>query len=269
VPWLTVKGPVLAGHYYERADLRRYVDLDLLVSPRDVSGARGALSAVGAVIEEADDKPGPWCPGADAPAELTLCGSGGVPVDLHWHLVAAAADRRRIHLPTASLLERRRTVDVGGTCVPSLDAVDTLVHVALHAGLSGGARLVWLVDIDRVVSKEPLDWAVLVDRTHDAGVGPLVGLMLHRARWQLETPVPDDVLARLGPGVSWLLAQRAIERWTPVGVARTDASALRLLTRATRRGSLASWAALAAHAMRWAGSATGGTRRARQAGGDR
>lgn len=244
IGWATVKGPVLAGHYYERTDLRRYVDLDLLVHPHEFTAALLALERIGGLVDAAD-----WPVAASAEPAEVLIEYDGVPVDLHWNLVSAAADRRRVALPSASLLERRRQVDLGCACVPTLDPVDTLVHVALHAALSGGARLVWLLDIDRVVAAG-VAWPELVRRAESAGVGPQVGLMLRRARSRLGTPVPDEVLARLGPRGSWLLGLLAVHQGTPVGIARTDTSALRLVTRATASSSARSWARLAAHALR-------------------
>ncbi len=54
VPWLLVKGPVVADVLYTRPDLRAYVDLDVLVPASHFSEAVERLEAAGARLIDAN-----------------------------------------------------------------------------------------------------------------------------------------------------------------------------------------------------------------------
>ncbi|MGN6331332.1 MAG: nucleotidyltransferase family protein [Motilibacteraceae bacterium] len=248
VPQLVVKGPVLAGHHYERPDLRRYVDLDVLVAPEDFPRALEALVDDGFSVFEDD-----WASLREVLAgELRLLRGDSV-VDLHWTLVDDSAARSRCRLPTEALFAAHRLVPVGGRSVPTTGVTDTVLHVALHAALSGAARLVWLVDLDRVVRRDEPDWDEVLREALPAGLAAQLGVVLARGRRAIGTPVPPEVLRRLGPGPAWGGLVLAVDRWSPVGTARTDSSVARLVARATRESSLSSWEAVVAKAVTRAG----------------
>lgn len=240
VEHLVVKGPVLAGHHYERPDLRRYVDLDVLVPPAGFARALESLVDDGFTVFEDD-----WSTLREVLAgELRLLRDDDV-VDLHWTLVDDSAARGRCRFPTEPLFAAQRRVRLGGTEVTTTSAVHTLLHVSLHAALSGATRLVWMVDVDRVLRRDRPDWDEVVREAAAAGIAAQVGVVLARARRTVAAPVPDEVLLTLGPGRGWRPLVSVADRWAPVGVARTDASGARMLVRATRDSDVASWAALA------------------------
>lgn len=240
VPHLVVKGPVLAGYHYERPDLRRYVDLDVLVAPVDFPRALDSLVGDGFRVFEED-----WSTLREVLAgELRLLRGRDV-VDLHWTLVDDPSARERCRFPTPELFTTHRQVTVAGSGIPTTGVPQTLLHVALHAALSGAARLVWLVDVDRVLRRDEPDWAEVVRAARAAGIAAQVGVVLARARQVVGAPVPPEVLRSLGPALPWRGVVRCGDRWAPVGTARTDASPARLLARATRESDAASWVALA------------------------
>ena len=132
-----VKGPAVAAAYPD-AD-REFVDLDVLVMPTTMLEAIAVLEAHGAQSLEHLGWPRP-----DGVGELTFGLPSGVAIDLHADLVHRADVRRDFEFSAERLLARVTTGLVLGQVVPVLDPEDTLTHVALHAMLSGGDRLVWL-----------------------------------------------------------------------------------------------------------------------------
>ena len=88
----------------------------------------------------------------------------------------------------------------------TFDAVDTTLHVALHACFAGADRLGWLVDLDRVVRAMTPDCDELVRRAETWSAGLPVGLAALRAR---------DTSAWVGGGVvSTGVAVRSLEAMT-------------------------------------------------------
>lgn len=207
VPFLVLKGPVLAAQCHDQPGLRSFSDVDVLVRRQDFVAALTTLTD-GGFTEVASNWGGFLAHGV---AEVPLADPLGI-VDLHWHPIALGSHRRDIPLDTRALFDRAVEVDVGGTDVRTLGPEDTLLHLCINAGLAGGRRLLPLVDVDRVVRRRPIDWGVLVDRAHDAGAHALGAGVLQRVGALLDTPVAPDVLEQLQPFPGWLRANRLVER---------------------------------------------------------
>lgn len=230
VPWLVVKGPVLASHY-RRTDLRSYVDVDVLVPPRELPRALELLEAAGFSALDAN-----WTLLAESMSgEVHLRTPYGGVVDLHWDLTNDSRTRRSFALRTDALFERSRTVVIGGATVRTLDAVDTLVHTAMHAARSGGDRLIWLKDLEQLVLSRDYGWDQVADRSAEHRARLPVAVMLQRSRATLGVPgLPDDVLQLIAGPTAWCLLGRVVDRASPVVRAGPDGSLARLYARALR-----------------------------------
>ena len=247
VGWLVVKGPVLAEMYYLSPGLRSSVDLDVLVAPDDLSRAVKAFEAVGFRVLD-----GNWpLLLAQRVHELRLVAPTGGAVDLHWSLVPPG-------LPEQGWPSVRQLLADGAGCTlrgrpaRTLSWPDTVAHLAVHAASSGGHRLVWTADLRRVLDADHgQGWGAVEAAATRWHSRPAVHLMLLRARRTTGLAVPADVLARLAPSRSWRRLAEAVERLTPFERVGTSRSPSRLLARACREDSRASWAEL----LRRAGSA--------------
>ncbi len=234
-----LKGPAVAIAY-DDAD-REFVDLDVLVAPDQMLEAITALEEHGAHrLEEVR-----W-PRPDGIGELTLGLPSGVAVDLHADLVHHADVRRDFCLSVESLLDRATTARIVDREVPVLDPEDTMIHVALHAVISGGDRLVWLADLDALVRLGQVSWPELLRRAHEARAALVVGVMLDRAAMVLGTPVPVDVLRGLrNRGAAWALLLRQFERRRPTAESYGRSFHGQVLVRATRDSTVSSMGTLA------------------------
>ena len=229
VPWAVVKGPVLSEAVYARPDLRDYVDLDLVVRPSGLGAALDALEDAGCVLLERN-----WRHLRSArPGEVALALPNGTRVDLHWHLLYHPSLRRQFSVPMDVILDRCRSVDIRGLAVRTLDPVDTVLALALHASLSGGHRLIWCKDIEQALRHELASWDDIVERSHAWRAARAVATMLLRARSALAVPVPDDVLAALAPRW-WRSLVRSTQKSYPVQRATAMASPVRVVARAAR-----------------------------------
>ncbi|MGI8684023.1 MAG: nucleotidyltransferase family protein [Acidimicrobiales bacterium] len=201
-PWLVMKGPVLAELHYSRPDLRSYTDLDVVVPTTAVGHALAAVEATGGYVL---DRNWPLLRELEV-GEILVRLRHGTLLDLHWHLFNVPAVRRTFRSSMAEILERSRPAVLARTAVRTLDATDTLVHLGAHATLSGGHRLVWLKDLDRVIASGPPPWDDVVATARAWGVGPAVALSLDRARRILAVPVPPGVPEALAGGRAYLAA---------------------------------------------------------------
>jgi hypothetical protein len=211
VPFLIVKGPVLAEHLYPSPDLRTYEDLDLLIPPSSFERAVDALREGGSLLIDRN-----WAlTRADTRGQLHFQLPMGTLADVHWHLLNRESVRDGFAITTDDLFERSREVDIGGRSLPTLDRVDTLLHVALHAALSGGDRLIWLKDIERALVVDQPPWDAVIERARSWKAGRSVAITLNRARRSLGAPVPDEVLDDLFASRLWRRLSDRVDHRSP------------------------------------------------------
>jgi hypothetical protein len=190
VRWAVIKGPALVEPLYGAPGRRPYADLDLLVEPSGFREILGALEGVGSPVLDRN-----WSVlNREMRGEVHLFLPGGTPLDLHWNVVNMY--RRGIWIETTELLDRAVEIDLGGIRTKTLDDADTILHLALHASVSGGDRLIWLKDIERA-STRAFRWETVVERARQWKIAGSVGLILARSRDVLGAEVPDWVPRRL------------------------------------------------------------------------
>ena len=249
VPWLVLKGRAIADRVYPRPDLRFGVDIDVLVEPASFGRAVAAAQGVGKLV----DVNWPLVHRLQV-GELRVLSRNGTTIDLHWHLLNDRLLRDRFDLPTAALIERLVPSEDG--TYRRLGPLDELVHVCLHAATSGANRLMWLVDVDRLVRHDRVDWPGLVAAARGARAAAAVALVLSRSRRVLGTPVPEPVLRQLA-GSGWAVACALAERTRADGldVVPSGPSLGRAMARSARGGLADSLATLARHGAQFVAGA--------------
>jgi hypothetical protein len=240
IPFMVVKGPVLAEVVYPRNDLRAYDDVDLVVPRRRFADAISAL--IGANCDVLDRN---WRRiRREMRGQVHMTARYGTSVDVHWHLLNRSSVRSAFRLEMDELFERARLVSLDGPQVMTLDPIDTLLHLALHAGLSGGAKLSWLKDIERAAAAEQIAWDELVRRARAWGAGEVIAVSFRRSRSLLDAPIPDGVVEALSGSRVWQTLVRGSERLSPPERPPNRPTLARAVTRATRAGLGPSVAAL-------------------------
>jgi Uncharacterised nucleotidyltransferase len=252
-PWLVVKGPVLSEFLYSRRGARIYHDIDILVRPADFKVALIALERANFhLIDPNWHFHRRWVSG-----ELRLATDGSSDIDLHWHLMISRQIRRYFRIPIPDLIERAREVRVRSVPVQTLDKVDTLIHLSMHACREGGDRLYWLKDIDQAVRNDMPNWEIVIKRAHQWQVNILVGMMLARTRSTLGTAVPDDVVRALLPG-AWRVATTTADRLFPPHRSKARGTIATLLAHGARNDLRSSAVAITSDVARMLRQIVGG-----------
>jgi hypothetical protein len=202
IPWVVLKGPVTAASF-ESPHLREFGDLDILVPGRSLADVLDVFAGIG--VDDQNHNWGPYTRYGVAEFPVFI---GGAPIDLHWHLIGLAKTRKRFNIAIDELLSRRQPVSLGGIDCYRLDTEDHLMHVALHAGLSGAGNLGLLRDVHETARSSDIDWEEFMTRSSAEGVGPLAGQVLDRCVTALGTPIPFAVSERMAPS-----SARALRRW--------------------------------------------------------
>ncbi len=177
--WLTLKGPVLSERLYPRNDLRSYADLDVLVDRADFSTAVEVMANLGGSGLETDWK----LVLHELKGELNFALSTRVVVDLHWSLLYDATLRSQFAFSDGAALEHRvRAHLLPRIDVPTLDPVDTFLHLALHACLAGGHKLSWMRDLNHAGAAAGIDFDEVARRAKAQQIGLPVGVMMGKVR---------------------------------------------------------------------------------------
>lgn len=254
---ILLKGPTLAGLLYAPGELRRYVDVDLLVASADEERASRVLRGLGFGQLVGEEELG----GHRRLHAHEWVGTAGVSVDLHRTLPGAAAPPERV---VEVLMRHTRPLEVAGAQVEALAPSALLVQVALHAAHHGPRAPRALDEVARAVAHVPLEtWELAASLAGEIDAVPAFATGVRLApggdtladRLSLTRDAPVDVALKaagappLAVGLDWLLRTSGPRAKAAllVRTAFPSPGALRLWRPLARRGRSGLVAAYATH----------------------
>ena len=213
VEHIILKGAALIPLVYSDPGLRPMADLDLFVRVADRERAKSILNKVGYECMLLERVPGfNQRFGCEDAFKHPRCSFGLV--EIHSRLVEPVFVSPR--MPDESLWARTVFVELDGVEVRVLGAEDSVLALASHAIFKHRARgkLIWFYDIDRLVRsfEARLSWPLLLELGEQLRCLLALRLALSRCVALFETPVPQDVLARLDDHRSTVF-ERAALHW--------------------------------------------------------
>ena len=150
---LLLKGPALSRLLYTPGEYRGYSDVDLLVAPDDLPGARRALSDLGytnmTAVMGVEDVAGAVHADVWARRNETI---GPLLIDLHTRLAGAQAAPEVVW---RALEARRTNIELAGRPASVLDRVGLALHLAIHAAQHGQAKSKPIADLERGLESWP------------------------------------------------------------------------------------------------------------------
>lgn len=217
------KGPALAEQLYGNVALRQFSDLDILVRPRDVTGARDVLLAEGyAPLPALTD-------GQQAVLLRTQCNlpftreRNRLIVELHWTVSAPNFARPFEADDFWNRLEEGR---LGGTNIKRPAAEHLLLSLCIHGSKHLWERLAWICDVAGLIDQyQDLDWQQLITQSRRTGNERMLALGLRLAVDLLEAKLPREVEQSLNSDAMVTALAASVRRYlftselTPSGLA--------------------------------------------------
>lgn len=189
------KGPALTISAYGKLDLRRFVDLDIMVRKADVLRAKELLIAQGYRCGTA------WTSAQESlllrsQHNLTLSRDHGrMIVELHWEV---APELFATSFQAEQLWGRLEAIKINGFAVPTLSVEDLLLSLCVHGSKHLWTRLAWICDVSELLkTRKDLDWAALCARAHFTGTERMMFLGFYLAHSFFDAPLPDDLKSRV------------------------------------------------------------------------
>jgi len=243
IPFLVVKGSVLAEHVYHDACARRFFDVDIVVRPHDVDRAERLLRSDGYRVGQTEKllaiKPQSAVDAREAEAltqrfyerfdyELPLTPvrkDGRLAVDVHWHVAPAF----RLRATAEQLWEHTTSLAIGDLEVRTFDHEATLLHLAVHATTCplSGFRLLHLCDVAWAAERRPPRGALLWRLAESWGVSTHLARVMTMVERVLAVPIPVDLRPSQQPLLGPWFDRAARPAFLLDGPPRESGSALR------------------------------------------
>ncbi|WP_157817949.1 nucleotidyltransferase family protein [Candidatus Thiodictyon syntrophicum] len=188
VPFALFKGFATRERLYPDPSVRPAVDLDVLVAPAFRDAAIGALTARKLRFHGEN---------ATISHEAVLR-DGHVSVDLHWGLLRPGRSRFEL---APMLLDTIRLNGEFPVLSDDANLLVMLVHPAFTKHVNGRtARLIRVVDLDRMLRTTAPDWDWILSLIDAAGLRTAAWAVLHWQRTLMDTPLDPFVVSYLEPG---------------------------------------------------------------------
>ena len=188
------KGLPLAEAIYGDISLRQSGDIDMLIRAVDLSRIRKAVAEFGytphSPLSEAQEqeylKSGYEC-AFDGPAGRNL-------LEVQW---AIQPRFYAVEFDMEGLFDRAMELTVAGHAMKTPSVEDLFLVLSLHAAKHVWGRLIWLCDLERIMTLPELNWNWIATQAAAMGAVRIVRVSLLLANRLLETPIPAAAEANL------------------------------------------------------------------------
>ena len=178
-----LKGPVLAADLYGDISLRTSKDIDIYVQQNDLNKINELLANLGYVKEEhpfiLNEKIWRTHHEEYYHLEKNIC------LEVHWKL----HNNFLIEPSFGELWKNRRTSKLSNTPIHILGKEDLFIYLVSHGARHAWARIRWLVDIDKMIRDNSMDWVKIQSIARDLKYRDLLGQSLVLTNILLSTPI--------------------------------------------------------------------------------
>jgi len=188
---VSYKGPLLAAVAYGDIAFRQFVDLDILVSRKDIGRVRNILSSKGYRLAYSftTKQERAHLNGA---VEYTFVHAQRAILDVHWRFVA---DYLGVGPNPEEAITKRMAIKILGETVYTLDPEANLLMVCLNGAFHLWSKLGLINDLAHLIKVQAVwDWPGLLKRAKELGMRRQVLLGLSLAQNLLNAPVPREII---------------------------------------------------------------------------
>ncbi|GAB5560617.1 MAG: hypothetical protein SynsKO_22640 [Synoicihabitans sp.] len=160
IPWLTIKGPVLATSLWGGPEKRHAGDIDIVIRPEDAAKVDALLRSTGyqRILPEFDLTPRQWVQYLDIKYEFGYQSieRPGLRIEIKWRLDGISQ--------LSAILNHPHRVTIAGQSIPTLPPADNFRYLCHHGARHGWFRVFWLLDVARLIQANDLPWQDVMPR---------------------------------------------------------------------------------------------------------
>jgi len=181
---LAFKGPTLAQMAYGDITLRQYMDLDILVNKKDIYKTYKLLqNTYTRDIERSESQEKIWFKYAH---DLGLTAKNNVHVEFHWQMLDSD---HPINLENINFFQNTHQIKINNYPISVISNEEFLIYLCVHGSKHLYERLEWIVDIDRFINFQKIDWKKFDNLIEGKNYQKFVYLGLYMANFLFGTKI--------------------------------------------------------------------------------
>jgi hypothetical protein len=190
---IAFKGPTLAAMAFDEPGLREFSDLDVLVRPAAITGARRSLIAHG-YRPQCSDLRAVESPIFQCYEETFVAADRVTALDLHWRILP-----RYLSFPDDNALwSRAQRIELRGRSLSTLAIEDLVLFLCVHGAKHGWPLLSWICDLAGLLHRNSaIDWQAMLVRADSVHAHRSLMLGLRLAHDLMDAPIPPGLIASL------------------------------------------------------------------------
>jgi hypothetical protein len=198
-PVIVMKGAAIGSLLYDKPEVRTSGDIDLLCKEEDFGTIHDCLESLGYVAGDDSMLPERHSHNETHFERHYLHMGKRVHVELH-------VDEMKLGIRPkhqASIWERTIVVNIDGSNALALCPEDQVLSLSVHLHRHGFNRLIWFKDLDLLIRKwhGRIDWDRVIQEAKIEGAESSLWYTFNFLQKLLDTPMPQDVMARLKPNL--------------------------------------------------------------------
>lgn len=206
IPWLTVKGPVLASSLWQDPGKRHAGDVDIVIHPHSAAKADSLLHSLGfrRTTPDFELTPRQWDQYLIIKYEFGYQSTNHpeLNIEIKWRLEGIEN--------LAAILDRPHHTLIGEYSIPTLPPAINFRYLCHHGARHGWARLFWLVDVARLIQENSITWSDVLPRSEAEPSYRPVAQAVGLVRQLFDLAPPQGLLpspASSDATIAWLQAQ--------------------------------------------------------------
>ncbi len=185
---LAFKGPTLSQMAYGNITLRQYSDLDIFVHKKDIYKIYDLLKDTYIrSLKLTRSQESTWFKYAH---DLGLTSPNGTHIEFHWTMLDSDYP---VNLEKINFFEHKASVYINNTQVSIISNEIFLVYLCIHGSKHMYERVEWVVDIDKFIRTQSIDWDLVFKLSQDKNYKYFVSLGLYLAKQLFNSPVEINV----------------------------------------------------------------------------
>ncbi len=190
---LAFKGPTLSQIAYGDITLRQFGDLDILIKKENLNEIDLILkkSNYQRVLQLTKKEEALWIKYAHDIGFYHP--NKNIMLELHWKMML---EQHPIQLNNINFFDKIQQIELNRNLIATFSTENLLIYLCIHGSKHLYERLEWVIDIDRLIRNNKVDWNIMNSLTNDRNYSKMLYLGLEISYSLFMTPLPQNIIKK-------------------------------------------------------------------------
>ena len=185
---IAFKGPTLAQLAYGDIALRQYSDLDILIEYSELQNAIDILQENNYILDK--DEKFKITKQNSIYHDVTLYSPSQISIELHWQLFS---NEFKTDFSVLDIDKNIQNIDISNHSLVSFRPEYLIIYLCIHGAKHNWERMEWLVDIDKLIQTQILDWQYVLHLVETSNTQRIFFSTLHLVHTFFGTPLEKSI----------------------------------------------------------------------------